>query len=217
MSTSTPTDPPETLAELTAALRACRLCEEDGRIPEARPVFQLPATARVGIFSQAPGNLAHQGGRPFLDPSGVRLRQWLGVDEETFYESGRFAIVPMAFCVPGYDGTGRTGKGGDLPPPPVCAETWRARVLAPFRGQLDLALLIGGYAQAWHLGDQRRRTLTETVRAWEAFSRDPATGAKLYVLPHPSWRNTGWLKAHPWFEREVLPPLRRDVARALSG
>lgn len=207
---------PEALADLRQDLAACRLCEDHGLIPQARPVFQLPAGAKIGIFSQAPGNLAHQGGKPFLDPSGVRLRSWLGVDEAGFYDSGRFAIVPMAFCFPGYDGTGKTGKGGDLPPPKICAETWRERLLAPYRGQLELALLIGGYSQAWHLGEQKKRTLTDTVRAWRDFARDPATGAKLYVLPHPSWRNNGWLKKNPWFDEEVLPALRADVAAAMA-
>lgn len=205
------------LERLRAELSACRHCEREGLIPEARPVFQLPETARIGIFSQAPGNLAHRGGQPFLDPSGARLRHWLGVDEATFYESGRFAIAPMAFCFPGYDGTGTTGRGGDRPPPRVCAERWRERVLAPYRARLDLALLIGSYAQQWHLGGERKRTLTETVRSWRELSCDPATGAKLYVLPHPSWRNTGWLKRNPWFEDEVIPALRRDVAAALAA
>lgn len=185
-------------------------------IPEARPVFQLPEAATIGIFGQAPGNLVHQRGRPFLDPSGKRLREWLGVDEDQFYESGRFAIVPMAFCFPGHDGTGPTGKGGDRPPPKVCAEIWRERMLAPLKGQLQLALLIGGYSQAWHLGEQRRKTLTETVRAWREFELDPVTGAQLMVLPHPSWRNTGWLKKNPWFEEEILPELKARVAKAVN-
>jgi uracil-DNA glycosylase len=197
------------------ALASCRHCEAKGLIPEARPIFQLPGGARIGIFSQAPGNLAHQGGKPFLDPSGVRLRQWLGVDEGQFYDSGRFAIAPMAFCFPGYDGTGPTGRGGDLPPPKVCAEIWRERILRPLEGKLQLALLIGSYSQNWHLQGQRRKTLTETVRAWRDYPRDPVTGAKLYVLPHPSWRNTAWLRKNPWFEEEVLPELRRDVRAAL--
>ena len=185
-------------------------------LPSARPVLQLPPEARIGIFGQAPGNLAHQEGRPFADPSRVRLRQWLGVDEETFYHSGLFAVVPMAFCFPGYDGTGKTGRGGDLPPPKVCAEIWREKLLAPLAGQLELVLLVGSYAQDWHLGDQRRKTLTETVRAWRSFAKDPITGAKVFVLPHPSWRNTGWLKKNPWFEDEVLPVLRRHIARLKS-
>jgi uracil-DNA glycosylase len=208
---------PDPFERLKAELSACRHCEREGLIPEARPVFQLPSTAKIGIFSQAPGNLAHQGGRPFLDPSGVRLRQWLGVDEAAFYESGVFAIAPMAFCFPGYDGTGRTGRGGDLPPPKVCAEIWRRRVLGHLQGQLEVALLIGSYAQAWHLERGRGRTLTETVRAWRSFDREPVTGAKLYVLPHPSWRNTAWLKKNPWFEEEVLPALRRDVRRIMQA
>lgn len=204
------------LAELTAALSACRHCERERLLPQARPVFQLPVSATIGIFSQAPGHLAHQAGKPFLDPSGKRLRAWLGVDERQFYDSGRFAIAPMAFCFPGYDGKSPTGKGGDLPPPPVCADIWRKRVLRPFQGQLQLALLIGSYAQAWHLADQRRSSLTETVRSWRDFSTDPVTGAALMVLPHPSWRNTGWLKRNPWFEQDVLPVLKSRVAQALT-
>lgn len=207
--------PPEPLSAFREELSACRHCERHGLIPEARPIFQLPEGARVGIFSQAPGNLAHQGGKPFLDPSGVRLRAWLGVDEEAFYDSGRFAIAPMAFCFPGYDGTGKTGKGGDLPPPKVCAEIWRERAMAHLEGRLELALLIGGYSQVWHLGDARAKTLTETVRAWRSYPRDPATGAKLYVLPHPSWRNTAWLRKNPWFEEDVVPAIQRDVRKAL--
>ena len=199
---------------LRRSLSACRHCETAGILPEARPIFQLPETARVGIFSQAPGNLAHQGGKPFLDPSGKRLRQWLGVDEAAFYDSGHFAIAPMAFCFPGYDGTGKTGRGGDRPPPKVCAERWRQDVLSPYRGQLRLALLIGSYAQSWHLGSGRKATLTETVRSWREFERDPVTGAKLYVLPHPSWRNTAWLRKNPWFEAEIIPALQRDIQAA---
>jgi uracil-DNA glycosylase len=217
MSISIPLAAPDReLSAVTQKLASCRHCEREGLIPEARPVFQLPATARIGIFSQAPGNLAHKGGRPFLDPSGVRLRAWLGVDEEAFYESGRFAIAPMAFCFPGYDGSGTTGKGGDLPPPKVCADIWRERVLAPLKGKLKLALLIGAYSQEWHLRRERKRTLTETVRNWRHFSADPVTGAKLYVLPHPSWRNTAWLKKNPWFEEEVLPELQADIQRAMQ-
>lgn len=207
---------PEALAALTAEAKACRHCEEQGIIPAARPVFQLPATARVGIFGQAPGNLAHVEGRPFSDPSGVRLRSWLGVDEEAFYNSGLFAIVPMALCFPGYDGTGKTGKGGDRPPPKACADIWRQKLLEPFKGQLELVLLVGQYAQDWHLGDQKRKTLTETVRAWREFAKDPVTGAKVFVLPHPSWRNTAWLKKNPGFESDILPEIKGHIARLRS-
>lgn len=207
---------PEALAALTAEAKACRHCEEQSIIPAARPVFQLPATARVGIFGQAPGNLAHVEGRPFSDPSGVRLRSWLGVDEEAFYNSGLFAIVPMALCFPGYDGTGKTGKGGDRPPPKACADIWRQKLLEPFKGQLELVLLVGQYAQDWHLGDQKRKTLTETVRAWREFAKDPVTGAKVFVLPHPSWRNTAWLKTNPGFESDILPEIKGHIARLRS-
>ncbi|MEM6913017.1 MAG: uracil-DNA glycosylase family protein [Pseudomonadota bacterium] len=206
----------KTLPDVAAEARGCRYCEQQGILPVARPVFQLPASAKIGVFSQAPGNLAHQEGRPFCDPSGVRLRQWLGVDEAIFYESGLFAVVPMALCFPGYDGTGKTGKGGDRPPPVVCAEIWREKLLAPLAGQLEIALLVGGYAQAWHLGEQRKRTLTETVRAWRSFSNDPVTGANVFVLPHPSWRNTHWLKKNSWFEADVLPEIRRNIMRILK-
>ena len=138
------------------------------------------------------------------------------MDEACFYESGRFAILPMAFCFPGYDGTGATGKGGDLPPPKICAEIWRERLLSGLRGQLQVALLIGAYAQAWHLGKEKRKTLTETVRAWRDYPKDPVTGARLFVLPHPSWRNTGWLKRNPWFEADVLPEVQAAVGKALA-
>ncbi|MEO1041965.1 MAG: uracil-DNA glycosylase family protein [Pseudomonadota bacterium] len=213
MSTSIRLAQLKAIADVAAEARACRYCEDHGILPAARPVFQLPASARIGIFGQAPGNLAHIEGRPFSDPSGVRLRDWLGVDEALFYDSGLFAVIPMALCFPGYDGTGKTGKGGDRPPPKVCAEIWRKKLLAPLSGQLEIVLLIGNYAQAWHLGDQRRKTLTETVQAWRNFADDPVTGAKMFVLPHPSWRNTQWLKKNPWFETEVLPEVRDHITR----
>ncbi|MEM9809710.1 MAG: uracil-DNA glycosylase family protein [Pseudomonadota bacterium] len=209
--------PKEKAAAFLKELRACRFCEQQGLIPEAHPIIQLPQTPRIGIFSQAPGNLAHQKGKPFLDPSGVRLRTWLGVDEATFYGSGFFAVVPMAFCFPGYDGTGKTGKGGDRPPRQECAELWRDRAMAQLRGKLEVALLIGSYAQAWHLGTQRKKSVTETVRAWKSFAQDASTGAKTYVLPHPSWRNQGWLKKNPWFEAEIIPEIQADIQTALNG
>ena len=152
-----------------------------------------------------------------MDPSGVRLRDWMGIGEEAFYESGRIAIAPMAFCFPGYDGKSPTGKGGDLPPPRVCARIWRDRVLAAVGGELQLVLLVGAYAQAWHLGRSRGRTLTDTVAAWrERVAEAQAGGPLMLPLPHPSWRNNAWLKRHPWFEAEVVPLIRARVARALS-
>ena len=207
----------KSLSALCADISACRHCEQAGLIPSARPIFQLGACAPIGIFGQAPGNLAHQSGRPFSDPSGDRLRQWLGVDEDQFYDPDCFAIAPMAFCFPGYDGSGPTGKGGDRPPPKVCAERWRTSLMDHLNGQLKLALLIGNYAQAWHLGSARKKTLTETVRAWKTYPTDKGTGARLFVLPHPSWRNSGWLKRNPWFESELLPELQAEVQKALTG
>ena len=149
-----------------------------------------------------------------MDPSGVRLRDWMGVSEAEFYESGRLAIAPMAFCFPGYDGKSPTGKGGDLPPPKVCAAIWRERVMAHLGG-LRLILLVGSYSQAWHLGPRRGRTLTETVGAWRERVAE-AGGPLVLPLPHPSWRNNAWLKKHPWFEDEVVPLLRRRVRDALG-
>jgi uracil-DNA glycosylase len=143
---------------------------------------------------------AHKAARPFTDPSGVRLRAWLGVGEEVFYDRGLFAIVPMGFCFPGYD-----AKGSDLPPPRVCAQTWRQPILDGLP-HIGLTLLIGGYAQKWHLGPDAQAGVTATVRRW----RDFAPG--VFPLPHPSWRNTAWLKRNPWFEAECLPALRARLA-----
>lgn len=202
----------DTFATLSDRLKACRVCRDAPSagppLPhEPRPIVQGSAQARLLIASQAPGNRAHLSGRPFLDPSGVRLRDWLGLDEERFYDPARVAIVPMGHCFPGYD-----KAGGDLPPRRECAPLWRAPFLAALP-RLKLILLIGSYAQAWHLG--RRGSLTETVWGWReilAAPREP----RLLPLPHPSWRNTGWLKANPWFEAELLPVLREEVA-ALVG
>ena len=208
----------DTIASLADEIRHCRLCEAQGLIPEARPIFQLPETARIGLFSQAPGNLAHQKGKPFYDPSGVRLRDWMGVTEDEFYTSGRIAIIPMAFCFPGYDGKSPTGKGGDLPPPKLCAETWRKRVMAQIEEQLRLVLLVGGYSQKWHLGDKMGRTLTETVGKWRSHIADARkAGRPVYLpLPHPSWRNNGWLKKNLWFEAEVVPFIRSEIREAFA-
>ena len=207
--------PGDDLPALSARLSACRHCERAGLIPEARPVFQLPDAPTIGLFSQAPGNLAHRGGRPFMDPSGVRLRAWMGIGEADFY-GPRLAIAPMAFCFPGYDGKSATGKGGDRPPPKVCATIWRDAVMAHVRPGLRLVLLIGTYAQAWHLGPRRGRTMRETVAAWRERAAEAAEAGPLTLaLPHPSWRNNAWLAANPWFEADVLPFLRQRVDEAL--
>lgn len=187
-------------------IRACTLCAarfgatETAHVP--RPVVWFRPGARILIAGQAPGARVHHSGRPFADPSGDRLRDWLGLDETTFYDQNRVAIVPMAFCFPGYD-----SKGSDRPPPKLCAVTWRTSVMAHI-GDVPLTLLIGGYAQVWHLGT--RRAVKDTVTAW----RDHAP--RTFPLPHPSWRNTAWLRNNPWFEAEVLPALRARVKKVLA-
>ncbi|WP_245268178.1 uracil-DNA glycosylase family protein [Methylorubrum extorquens] len=205
---------PENFEDTAARLRACRLCRDaplyGAPLPhEPRPVVQGSATARLLIASQAPGNRAHRSGIPFSDPSGRRLRDWLGLDEAAFYDPARVAILPMGACFPGLD-----AKGGDRPPRRECAPAWRADLLAGLP-QLDLILVIGQYAQAWHLGP-RPGGLTETVARWRAIL-DASARPRVLPLPHPSWRNNGWLRTNPWFEAELLPVLRAEVARVMVG
>ncbi len=196
------------LAALQREIRGCRRCAErfagTATAHAPRPVLRGRASARLLVASQAPGARAHASGLPFDDPSGERLRAWMGVDRATFYDDARIAILPMGFCFPGYD-----ARGADLPPPKLCAELWRARALALLPG-IRLTLVIGQYAQAWHLGRARGRTLADTVRA-------ATTPEGVIALPHPSWRNTAWLKRNPWFEAEVVPRLRAAVADVLAG
>lgn len=204
-------------ARLLKEIRACTFCQDEGILPAANPILQVPDDPVVAVFGQAPGNLAHERGLPFKDPSGDRLRDWMGVDEEIFYHSGRIAIVPMAFCFPGYDGSGKTGKGGDLPPPKVCAERWRDQIMKTLLPKLSTILLVGNYAQKWHLGDRMAKSLTDTVHLWpDRFAEAEEAGQLLLPLPHPSWRNTGWLKKNPWFEAEVLPRLQARINAALK-
>ena len=189
------------VASLLDEVRACRLCA--AHLPEGpRPVLQLDRRARILIAGQAPGRRAHASGVPFDDASGERLRDWMGVSRPVFYDATRIAILPMAFCYPG------RGRSGDLPPRPECAATWRTRLLAALP-RLELTLVIGQYAQAHHLGASRAATLTGTVRAWRRY------GPALLPLPHPSPRNTPWLRANPWFERALLPDLRARVSSLL--
>ncbi|MCW2307623.1 uracil-DNA glycosylase [Rhodobium gokarnense] len=176
---------------------------------EPRPVVRLSRTARLAICGQAPGTRVHATGLPFNDPSGDRLRDWMGIDREVFYDASRLAIVPMGFCFPGQD-----DKGGDLPPRRECASAWHDRLFAAMP-QLELVLAIGQYAQAYHLGPLRRRSMTETVAAWREIMA-ASSGPAILPLPHPSWRNTGWLKKNQWFEAEILPILKAEVAR-LTG
>ena len=192
--------------DLVARIGACRLCAPrfaaTATAHAPRPVVWFRPGARILIAGQAPGARVHASGRPFTDPSGDRLRDWLGLDDATFYDRDRVAILPMAFCFPGYD-----AKGADLPPPPLCAATWRDQVLAAL-GAVRLTVLVGGHAQRWHL--RTRAGVTETVRGW----RDHAP--QVFPLPHPSWRNTAWLKTNPWFADELLPHLRQSVVKALQ-
>ena len=191
---------------LAQDIRACRLCAArfaaTATAHQPRPVVWARPSARLLIAGQAPGKRVHEIGEPFRDPSGDRLRVWLGLDEAAFYDRDSIAIVPMAFCFPGYD-----AKGADLPPPPICARTWHRRVMDHLP-RVRLRLLVGGAAQRWHLGV--KTGVTETVAAW----RDHAPHS--FPLPHPSWRNTGWLKRNPWFEAEVLPALRARVKEVLN-
>jgi uracil-DNA glycosylase len=191
---------------LVAGIRACTLCA--GRFAatatahEPRPVVWFRPKVLLLIAGQAPGARVHAAQEPFRDASGDRLRQWTGLSKAEFYDRDRVAVVPMAFCFPGYDAT-----GSDLPPPPICAATWRARVMAALPG-LDL-LLVGGAAQRWHLNT--RAGVGATVAAW----RDHAP--RVFPLPHPSWRTTGWQKRHPWFAAEVVPALQQAVRAALEN
>jgi len=195
----------DTLNSLERDIRACTLCKDEmSRAP--RPVLAVSPTARILVVGQAPGNLAMESGKPFSDPSGVRLRDWMGVDDEAFYDVSKIAIVPMGFCFPGYD-----KNGSDIPPMKRCAEVWRGRLLAQLPN-IEVTLLVGGYAQKWHLGKRMGRNLTETVRQWQVYLSEG-----VFTLPHPSWRNTGWLKKHTWFETETLPALKSAISQALSG
>jgi len=197
------------LLELSAQARNCRICVEHptgNPLPhEPRPVFTVSAQARILIAGQAPGTRVHESGVPFQDRSGDTLRQWLGVDKATFYDREKFAILPMGFCFPGQD-----LKGSDLPPRPECAPAWRQQFL-DLMPQLQLVLAIGQYAQAWHLGSSRRKTLTETVADWRSIF-EHSEQPKILPLPHPSWRSTIWIRKNPWFEIELLPKLRETVA-----
>jgi uracil-DNA glycosylase len=187
------------LQELLAAARACRVCEK--HLPLGpRPMVRAGSAARLMIIGQAPGTRVHETGIPWNDPSGDRLRDWLDLDRETFYDEARIAIVPMGFCYPGRD-----ARGGDRPPRPECAPLWHPPLRAALP-RVALTLLVGSYAQAFYLGRRRKSSLTETVRVWRDYLPE------FWPLPHPSWRNTAWLKKNPWFERDLLPDLRAQVA-----
>jgi uracil-DNA glycosylase len=190
---------------LISRIRDCDLCAErfaaTATAHEPRPVVWFRPGARIVIIGQAPGLRVYQSGRPFTDPSGDRLRDWLGLGESTFYDRDRVAVVPMAFCFPGY-----TAEKADLPPPPICARTWQHEVTDYLHGAA-LTVLVGSYAQRWHLG--AKTSVTDTVSGWRTHA--PQT----FPLPHPSWRNSGWLKKNPWFATDLLPALRTEVQKVL--
>jgi uracil-DNA glycosylase len=189
------------LAALVADIRACRVCAD--HLPhEPRPIVWVETGARILIAGQAPGRRVHESGVPWDDPSGDRLRAWMGLDRAGFYDKRNVAVAAMGFCYPG------TVNGADLPPRKECAPLWRARLLTHLK-QVRLTLLAGGYAHRYHLGSAAKPTLGETVRAWREYAPE------VMPLPHPSWRNSAWLKRNPWFEAELLPELRRRVSLAL--
>ena len=185
---------------LISDIGKCRICANHFD-HDPRPVLRPSQTAKICIAGQAPGTRVHESGVPFTDPSGDRLRAWMGVDEDIFYDQSKIAIVPMGFCFPGLD-----AKGGDKPPRKECAKEWRG-ALFDLMPQIELTLLVGAYAQNWHLAKAKKKNLTETVAAFQ----DYLPG--FLPLPHPSWRNNIWLKKNPWFEQDLLPVLQRRVKK----
>jgi uracil-DNA glycosylase len=204
------------LAPLASRIRACRICVEAPRgapLPHApRPVLRVSSTARLLVASQAPGVRVHQTGLPFNDASGDRLRAWMNVSRERFYDEAKIAIVPMGFCFPGHD-----SNKGDLPPRRECRETWHDQLFS-LMPQIECILAIGRFAQEYHFTRGGRPlpkglTVDETVRRWRELAGAAPT---IIALPHPSWRNNAWIKRNPWFEEELVPALRAEVARTVS-
>lgn len=199
------------LGELVARIRQCRICRDNPRgvrLPHGpRPVLQPSDAARILIAGQAPGTRVHASGLPFTDPSGDRLRQWLGVASDVFYDPAQIAILPMGFCFPGL-----TPAGADLPPRPECAVAWRQACMAAMP-QIRLVICLGAHAMRWHMGAVFLGSVDATVKFWE---RGLLFRPAVIPLPHPSWRNNAWLKRNPWFDSELLPVLRREVKRGLS-
>ena len=192
--------PDRDFATFVASVRACTICT--GLPLGPRPILQIDPRARILIAGQAPGRITHARGRPFDDASGERLRDWMGIGAETFYDASKVAILPMGFCFPGTD------KGGDVAPRPECAPAWRKDVLARMP-DIECTLVIGRFALDWHIGPPKNARLTDIVRDWRSY----APG--LWPMPHPSPRNNRWLKNNPWFESDVLPELRAHIASQL--
>lgn len=198
------------LEKLVNEIAGCRICRDNpvGKpLPhQPRPVLQPSSMARILIAGQAPGTRVHVSGKPFTDPSGDRLRAWLGIGPEIFYDPRHLAILPMGFCFPGL-----SANGSDLPPRMECARAWRSRILAAMP-RIELVIALGIYALRWHMGDRYKGSLDQSVAAWrDGLALSPA----IIALPHPSWRNNAWLKRNPWFETDLLPVLRREVAARL--
>lgn len=202
----------ENIRGLVDEIAGCRACAEAfAATPSAhapRPVLQIAPRARLCLAGQAPGVQAHVKGRPFDDPSGQRLRRWLGLAEAAFYDAEKLAILPMGFCFPG-----QNAKGADLPPARACAALWRERLMAA-HPRLELILILGKHALDWHLGPRRYPTLTAAAADWRARLNAPER-PRAVALPHPSWRNNAWLKRNPWFEDEAAPALRAAVAELI--
>ncbi len=190
-----------TFTTLLSEVRACTICKSELPLGP-RPVLQLHPNARVLIAGQAPGKRVHESGVPFDDASGKRLREWMGVTTEVFYDPRQIAILPMGFCYPG------SGRSGDLPPRPECEPAWRKQLLG-YLGQVEITIVLGQYAQAYHFGN-KRVAVTELVKSWRTY------WPRLIPLPHPSPRNNIWLRRNPWFEVEVLPALQRRIAEVLA-
>jgi uracil-DNA glycosylase len=191
------------LQRVSREASACRVCRKNLPV-EPRPVFRVAREARLLIVGQAPGRRVHESGVPWNDPSGDVLRDWLALERETFYDTSRVAIVPMGLCYPG------TVAGSDLPPRPECAPLWQPRFAAALP-KIRLTLLVGSYAQAFHLGAARKPTLGETVKAFREYL------PRYFVLPHPSWRNRAWIARNPWFAKVVIPELRKRVKECIRA
>lgn len=191
------------LPQLLREISACRICETN--LPQGpRPILRASRSARLLIISQAPGSKVHQTGIPWNDASGDHLRDWMNLDRSTFYDETRIAIVPIAFCYPGAE-----AYGGDKPPRPECAPLWHQRVLNQLPN-LQLTLLVGQYSQMRYLGSSRKRSMTETVKAFTEY------GPKFFPLPHPSWRSKIWMRKQPWFEKTVVPQLQKAVRGVIA-